>query len=85
VNPPAPPAPAPGAAGPPPPPPRVLPFVTAPNIPLSDLPALARAQLREIQRDARASANTAKTAVERAHWNDVVDRVTEILEPRKGT
>jgi hypothetical protein len=85
VNPPAPPAPAPGAAGPPPPPPRVLPFVTAPNIPLSDLPALARAQLREIQRDARGSANTAKTAVERAHWNDVVDRVTEILEPRKGT
>jgi hypothetical protein len=48
------------------------------------LPAIARAQLREIQRDARGSASTAKTAVERAHWNDVVDRVTEILEPRKG-
>jgi hypothetical protein len=85
VNPPAPPTPAPGAGGPPPgPPPRVLPFVTAPNVPMSDLPALARAQLREIQRDARGSASTAKTAVERAHWNDVVDRVTEILEPRKG-
>lgn len=63
---------------------RVLPFVTPPNVPLSDLPALARAQLREIQRDARASASTAKSAVERAHWNDVADRVTEILEPRKG-
>jgi len=85
VNPPAPPTPAPGAGGPPPgPPPRVLPFVTAPNVPMSDLPALARAQLREIQRDARGSAITAKTAVERAHWNDVVDRVTEILEPRKS-
>jgi len=85
VNPPAPPTPAPGAGGPPPgPPPRVLPFVTAPNVPMSDLPALARAQLREIQRDARGSASAAKSAVERAHWNDVVDRVTEILEPRKS-
>jgi len=86
VNPPTPPAQAPGAGGPPVPaaPPRVLPFVTGPNLPLSDLPALARSQLREIQRDARASATTAKTLVERAHWNDIVDRVTEILEPRKG-
>ncbi|HEV8446595.1 MAG TPA: zinc-dependent metalloprotease [Gemmatimonadaceae bacterium] len=84
VNPPPPPTSAPGAGGPPAAPPRVLPFVTAPNVPLSDLPALARAQLREIQRDARASATTAKTPVERAHWNDVADRVSEILEPRKG-
>jgi len=86
VNPPSPPAPAAGAAGPPVPaaPPRALPFVTGPNVPLSDLPALARSQLREIQRDARASATTAKTPVERAHWSDVVDRVSEILEPRKS-
>lgn len=86
VNPPAPPAQGPGAGGPPAPaaPTRALPFVAGPNLQLSDLPALARAQLREIQRDARASATTAKTSVERAHWNDVVDRVTEILEPRKG-
>lgn len=87
VNPPA--APPPGAGGgggPPNPagPPRVLPFVAGPNVPLSDLPALARSQLREIQRDARASATTAKTPVERAHWADVVDRISEILEPRKG-
>jgi hypothetical protein len=83
INPPAAPAPAAGGQGPGAPQ-RVLPFVTAPNVPLSDLPALARAQLREVQRDARASATTAKTAVERAHWNDVADRVTEILDPRKG-
>jgi len=83
VNPPAP-APAGAAAGgPPAAPARPIPFVTAPNVAMSDMPALARAQLREIQRDARASAATAKTAVERAHWSDVVDRVTEILEPRK--
>ena len=85
INPPAAPTPPPGAqpAGPTPPP-RPIPFVTPPSVPLSDLPALARAQLREIQRDARTSATTARTAVERAHWNDVVDRVTEILEPRKS-
>ncbi len=62
---------------------RVIPFVTAPNVSTSDLPALARAQLREIQRDARASATTATAAVEKAHWSDVVDRITEILDPKK--
>ena len=84
VNPPTPPTPAAGGAPIPAAPPRTLPFVTGPNVPLSDLPALARAQLREIQRDARASATTAKTPLERAHWSDVVDRVSEILEPRKS-
>ena len=85
INPPAPPTPPPGAQpAAPTPPARPIPFVTPPNVPLSDLPALARAQLREIQRDARTSATAARTAVERAHWNDVVDRVTEILEPRKS-
>jgi len=84
VNPPAPAVAAPGAGGPPPGgPQRAVPFVTAPNVPLSDLPALARAQLREIQREARASAASATAAVERAHWSDIVDRVTEILEPKK--
>ena len=62
---------------------RALPFVTAPNVPLSDLPALARAQLREIQRDARAFAASNGVAVQRAHWADVADRVAEILEPKK--
>ncbi len=62
---------------------RVLPFITAPNVPQSDMPALARAQLREIQREARAASATAKNAVDRAHWSDVVDRVTQVLEPRR--
>lgn len=62
---------------------RNIPFVTAPNVPLSDLPALARLQLRDIQRDARAAAATSGSAMERAHWNDIVDRVTKILEPKK--
>ncbi len=64
-------------------PPRVFPFVTAPNVPLSDLPALARAQLREIQRDARVQSAAAPTAGERAHWADIADRVQQSLEPAK--
>ena len=83
INPPAPvPVPA-GAAGPVGPPARPLPFVTAPNIAQSDLPALARAQLREIQREARTAGATTASAVARAHWSDVADRVTTILEPRR--
>jgi hypothetical protein len=62
---------------------RPTPFVTPPNVAQSDLPALARAQLRDIQRDARVSAVSAKSAVERAHWADIADRVGVILEPRK--
>jgi uncharacterized protein DUF4953/uncharacterized protein DUF5117/uncharacterized protein DUF5118 len=85
VNPPAatpsPAAAAGGGAGGPPPPPR--PFLGPVNLERSDLPALARAQLREIQRDAKLAASAARSAVERAHWADVGDRIVEILEPRK--
>ena len=79
INPPPAPAPLPGAGAPT----RPLPFVTAPNVPQSDLPAVARAQLREIQRVARANALTATSAIERAHWGDVVDRVSQILDPKR--
>jgi hypothetical protein len=84
VNPPAAPAGGPGAGGaaaqqqq------RVFPFVTAQNVERSDVPALARAQLREIQRDAAAAAGTAKGPVERAHWADIAERVKELLDPKK--
>jgi hypothetical protein len=60
---------------------RPAPFVTAPSLPQSDLPALARMQLREIQRDARAASTSARSATARAHWSDIVERVTAILEP----
>ncbi len=79
ISPPPAPAPLPGAGAPA----RPLPFVTAPNVAQSDLPALARAQLREIQRDARANALTATSAIDRAHWGDVVDRVSQILDPKR--
>lgn len=80
VSPPAPAAaPAPGGG----PPGRPVPFVTAPILMQSDLPALARMQLREIQREARAAATGAGSITVRAHWSDIVDRITSILEPGK--
>jgi hypothetical protein len=60
---------------------RFVPFVSAPNVVQSDLPALARVQLREILREARAFAATGSPAA-RAHWLDVADRVTAILNPK---
>ncbi|MEO7363580.1 MAG: zinc-dependent metalloprotease [Gemmatimonadaceae bacterium] len=61
---------------------RPVPFVTAPNLMQSDLPAMARMQLREIQRQARASATATTAPTLRAHWADIADRVTHILEPK---
>jgi hypothetical protein len=56
--------------------------VTAPVLAQSDLPALARLQLREIQRDARTAAVASAGTTSRAHWSDIADRVTAILEPK---
>ena len=68
-----------GGGGPPQEPPS--PLLVAPNVPRSDLPALARSQLRAIQGDARRAAAAANPGVVRAHWQDVVDRVEKILRP----
>lgn len=79
--PPPPPAAPPGAAGPPQAPPG--PFLAAPNVPRSDFPALARAQVRAIREQARAAALAAPAgSVARAHWQDIVDRTDRILDPR---
>jgi hypothetical protein len=85
VNPPAPPpAPAAPAAGPPPAPPQPpRPFLAPVVLTQSDLPALARAQLRTIQTQARTAAGATVNTVLKAHWSDIADRVTEILEPKK--
>jgi hypothetical protein len=79
IDPPAPPA---GAAAPPPGGPTG-PFLGAPNVPRSDLPALARAQVRAIRDQARAAATAAAAgSLARAHWQDIGDRADRILEPR---
>jgi hypothetical protein len=85
VNPPPTPAPAAGAAAPPPgpPPPPPSPFLAPVNLAQSDLPALARAQLRAIQQSARTAAGAATSSVLRAHWTDIADRIAEVLEPRR--
>jgi len=69
----------PGGGGPPPEPPS--PLLASPNVPRSDLPALARAQLRALQADARRASGAAASGVVRAHWQDVDYRVERILRP----
>jgi hypothetical protein len=55
--------------------------VTAPTVPLSDLPALARAQLRALRQDVTARARRS-TGTAQAHWADLGDRIGAILDPR---
>jgi hypothetical protein len=58
------------------------PLLAPVNVSRTDIPALARAQLRAIADDARRTA-TSSTGATRAHWQDVADRVARILEPGK--
>jgi hypothetical protein len=53
-----------------------------PVVPRSDLPALARGELRTIREAARRAAVAAPAGARRAHWQDIADRVELILEPR---
>ncbi|HEX2191420.1 MAG TPA: zinc-dependent metalloprotease [Longimicrobiaceae bacterium] len=53
------------------------------NVGRSDLPALARGELRAIRAAAVANAAAAPASVQRAHWADVAARVDEILDPRR--
>ena len=63
---------------------RQLPAILAPpNVRRSDISALARAELRAVRESARTSATTA-TGINRAHWQDMGERVEEILEKQKG-
>jgi hypothetical protein len=71
----------PGGGGPPQAP---GPFLAAPNVPRTDLPALARSQVRSIRDDARRAAAAASASLLKAHWQDIADRADEILEPRRG-
>lgn len=61
---------------------RFTPFVTAPNVPQSDLPALARAQVRSLQSEARSLAAASVSAAQKAHWADIAERAAAILDPR---
>ena len=83
IAPPAPP-PAPAAQGPAGPPPNPGPLLGAPNVPRTDLPALARSQVRSIRDDARRAAAAAPRGIVKAHWQDIADRADQILEPRRG-
>lgn len=80
------PPPAPAAAAPPgaAPEPLQSPLLAMPNVQRSDLPALARAQLRTVRDDARRAAVLSMSGTMRAHWLDVVERIGQILEPPRG-
>ena len=55
------------------------PLVAPVNLPRTDLPAMARAELNAIRAVAR-SAAAASDGVHRAHWQDIVARVDEVLD-----
>jgi hypothetical protein len=57
-------------------------LLAPPTVPRTDLPALARGELRAIRDSARRAALVAPAGVRRAHWQDIADRVDAILEPR---
>jgi len=82
ISPQAPPAAPQGFGGGPARPPA--PLLAAPNVPRTDLPALARSQVRAIRDDARRAATAAPAGVVRAHWQDIADRADQILEPRRA-
>jgi hypothetical protein len=80
ISPPPPPA-APPGGGPGPQGPSG-PFLGAPNVLRSDLPALSRAQVRAIREQGRAAVTaSAVGSLARAHWQDIVDRADRILDP----
>ena len=83
VNPPPTPPPAAGAAAPTAAPPPPAPFMAPVVLAQSDLPALARTQLRAIQSQARLAAAASANTVIKAHWADIADRVSDILETRR--
>ena len=56
-------------------------LLAPPNIPRSDMPALARGELRTIREEARRFSAGAPAGVTRAHWQDVVARIDAILDP----
>jgi hypothetical protein len=58
------------------------PFAAAPNVARSDLPALARMQLRQIRDESRAK-SLVSAGAGKAHWEDIVARVDDVLDARK--
>ena len=70
-----------GAGGPPQAPPS--PLLVAVNVQRSDLPAMARSQLRSIRDEARRAATATTNATQRAHWQDIADRIDAVFEVRK--
>jgi hypothetical protein len=57
------------------------PLLAAPNLERSDIVALAKAQVRQLQQQADSRAGTAPAGIARAHWRDLSERAAKILDP----
>jgi hypothetical protein len=62
---------------------QIPPLLQQPNVRRADISALARAQLRAIQAQAR-RLGAASTGVNRAHWQDIDARIEVIIENEKS-
>ena len=52
------------------------------NVNQSDIKAVARGELKRLQRDAKSAASKAPNTITRYHYQDVVDRIDMILDPK---
>ena len=60
-----------------------FPYTQPSSVPRSDLPALARLQLKQIRDDARRNVTTASASTVKAHWDDLASRVDDVLEAKR--
>ncbi|GIW51234.1 MAG: glutaminyl-tRNA synthetase [Gemmatimonadales bacterium] len=56
------------------------PLLAQPNVARTDLPALARSELRAVRELAGQAAASGQTGMVRAHWEDIMARIDEILD-----
>ena len=52
------------------------------NVNQSDIKSVARGELKRLQRNARSAVNNAPNTITRYHYQDVVDRIEQILDPK---
>jgi hypothetical protein len=57
------------------------PLLAAPNLERSDIVALAKAQVRQVQQQAQTRAGAAPPGIARAHWRDLAERAARIIDP----
>jgi hypothetical protein len=59
------------------------PLLATPNLERSDIVALAKAQVRQMQQQAETRGAAAPAGIARAHWRDLAERAARILDPSR--